>query len=209
MRITKLGHSCLLVEDADTRLLLDPGVFSTGFETLTGLAGVLVTHQHVDHLDPNRLRPLLDANPSARLIADPDTAAQLRESSYDVEVIDGGDTLTVGEIEVRGVGDWHAIIHPDLPRVRNVGLFLGEKLFHPGDALTVPDHEVQVLAIPAVAPWSKVAETVEYLRAVAPATAFPIHDASTTAHAMYDGHLTNLGPERTTYRRIDAEPLTV
>ena len=38
MDITHLGHSCLLVESAGTRVLLDPGTFSHGFEELTGLA---------------------------------------------------------------------------------------------------------------------------------------------------------------------------
>ena len=65
MRITRYGHSCLLVEDGDARLLLDPGVFSTGFEDLRGLTAVLVTHQHPDHLDVARLTALLEANPDA------------------------------------------------------------------------------------------------------------------------------------------------
>ncbi|MBP9694894.1 MAG: MBL fold metallo-hydrolase [Candidatus Magasanikbacteria bacterium] len=28
MRITKFGHSCLLVEENDVRVLIDPGAFS-------------------------------------------------------------------------------------------------------------------------------------------------------------------------------------
>ena len=44
MRITHLGHSCLLVETAGQRILIDPGVFSHGFEELTDLSAVLITH---------------------------------------------------------------------------------------------------------------------------------------------------------------------
>ena len=50
MRLTRFGHSCLLVEEGGARVLLDPGSFSEGFETLEGLTAVCVTHQHVDHV---------------------------------------------------------------------------------------------------------------------------------------------------------------
>src|SRR5205807_7363210 len=70
MRLQKLGHSCLLVESGDARLLIDPGTFSSGFEGLEGLTAVLVTHQHPDHLDIDRLPGLLERNPSTQVIAD-------------------------------------------------------------------------------------------------------------------------------------------
>ncbi len=66
---------------------------------------------------------------------------------------------------------------------------------HPGDALFVPDEPVDVLATPAAAPWMKISEAVDYLRAVAPARAVPIHQgiiepstpaASTTAGSRDD-----------------------
>ena len=39
---------------------------------------------------------------------------------------------------------------------------------HPGDALFTPGEPVDVLATPAAAPWMKISEAVDYLRAVAP-----------------------------------------
>ncbi len=46
-------------------------------------------------------------------------------------------------------GELHAVIHPDIPRVTNVGFLVeGGKVFHPGDALTVPDHPVETLDAP-------------------------------------------------------------
>ena len=70
MRITRYGHSCVLVEDGAGRVLLDPGMFSSGFEDLRGLTAVLITHQHPDHLDVERVTRLMEANPDAILVTD-------------------------------------------------------------------------------------------------------------------------------------------
>ena len=77
MRLTKYGHSCLLVEEGAARMLLDPGTLSGGFEELDGLTAVLVTHQHADHLDVERLRGLLDRNPGVRVVCDEGSAEPL------------------------------------------------------------------------------------------------------------------------------------
>jgi L-ascorbate metabolism protein UlaG (beta-lactamase superfamily) len=79
MRLTKFGHSCLLVEEGGARVLLDPGSFSVGFEQLEGLTAVCVTHQHVDHLDGGRVRRLLDRNPGVRVVSDEGSAEALGE----------------------------------------------------------------------------------------------------------------------------------
>ena len=96
MRLTKYGHSCLLVEEGPARLLLDPGTLSGGFEELEGLTAVLVTHQHADHLDLQRLRTLLDRNPGARVVSDEGSAGALGEAGADVEVVHDGDELDLG-----------------------------------------------------------------------------------------------------------------
>ena len=70
----------------------------------------------------------------------------------------------------------HAAVHPDLPVVPNVGYLVGGRLFHPGDALTVPGAPVELLAVPAGAPWLKLADAVDYLRRVGPRVAVPVHE---------------------------------
>lgn len=196
MELTHFGHSCLLAEFGVARILFDPGNFSNGFEGITGLSAILITHQHPDHADPQRLPALLEANPQAALYADPQTAEMLGGRWQAVHV---GDTLTVGDLSIRGVGGRHAVIHPEIPVIDNISYLVGDaehpaRLMHPGDALFVPGESVEVLATPAAAPWMKISEAVDYLRAVAPRHAVPIHQGiiAPEARGIFYGRLTEM-----------------
>lgn len=196
MQLTHFGHSCLLADFGHTTVLFDPGNFSHGFEGITGLSAILITHQHPDHVDTRRLPALLEANPDAVLYADPQTTEQLGEPCLPVHV---GDELGVGRLTIRAVGGRHAVIHPEIPVIENISYLVGDgehpaRLMHPGDALFVPDEPVDVLATPAAAPWMKVSEAVDYLRAVAPTRAVPIHQGIITAGArgIYYGRLSEM-----------------
>jgi L-ascorbate metabolism protein UlaG (beta-lactamase superfamily) len=195
MRLTKYGHSCLLVEEGAARLLLDPGTLSGGFEELEGLTAVLVTHQHADHVDLERLRGLLDRNPGVRVLCDEGSAERLAAGGAAVEVVHDGDELDLGGVAVAVSGRDHAVIHADIPVVPNVGYLVGGRLFHPGDAFTLPGQPVEVLAVPAGAPWLKVAEAVDYLRQVRPRVAVPVHELvlSTAGKAIHYRQLEQLG----------------
>lgn len=196
MQLTHFGHSCLLADFNRTRLLFDPGTFAHGFEGIPGLAAILLTHQHPDHVDIARLPALLEANPDAVLYADPQTTAQLGEPCQAVHV---GDVLRIDDLTVRAVGGRHAVIHPEIPVIENISYLVGDgehraRLMHPGDSLFVPDEPVDVLATPAAAPWMKISEAVDYLRAVAPARAVPIHQGiiAPSARGIYYGRLTEM-----------------
>jgi hypothetical protein len=53
-------------------------------------------------------------------------------------VVHDGQELDLGGVGVRVAGRDHAVIHPDIPVVPNVGYLVGGRLFHPGDAFTPP-----------------------------------------------------------------------
>ncbi len=180
---TKLGHSCVRVERAGTRLVIDPGVLSAP-DALDGARVALVTHQHPDHLDQARVRAALEADPDLQVYA-PEGVAELLGGPRDqVHVVRPGDRFVVAGFDVEVVGEWHAIIHPDVPRVRNAGYVIDGTVLHPGDALTVPPHSVETLLLPVTAPWLKLAEVIDYVRAVAPARALPIHDGVASAFGL-------------------------
>lgn len=177
MRLTKYGHACVRLEKDGGVLVLDPGAFSEP-EALEGADAVLVTHEHFDHFVPETLRAAAEANPALRIWANTDVAAQLDGlGAGRVHTVGHGDAFAVAGFEIEVHGEWHAVIHPEIPPVRNIGFAVDGAVFHPGDALTVPDREIRTLLLPAHAPWSKTAEIVDYARAVGAATAYGVHDA--------------------------------
>ncbi|MGD8150097.1 MBL fold metallo-hydrolase [Ornithinimicrobium sp. Y1694] len=202
MEITHLGHACLLIESGDQRILIDPGNFSE-LDGLRDLTAVIVTHQHADHCDLERVPGLLADNPDATVLAEPQTAEQLEEKGLGerVERLVAGQVVQLGSVEVTPVGELHAPNHPYVPRVGNVGVVLrgdGPTLYHPGDAVDGEPGEVDLLAVPINAPWSKVAETIEFVRRIAPARAIiPIHDAllSDAGRKMYLTHVGDFGAD--------------
>lgn len=206
MRLTHLGHACLLVEVADTRLLIDPGTWSPRAFDQRDLSAVFITHQHPDHVDRERLPDLLRANTGAGLFTDPGTAQQLRDAGLDAEAFEEGDEVGVGDATVAAAGRDHALIHDEIPRIPNTGLRVradGEPtLFHPGDALDAEPGEVDVLAFPLNAPWMRSREMTGFLRRFNAPYAVPIHDAllSGRGRALYLTQAGNLGGQDTEIR---------
>lgn len=186
MFLTKLGHSCFRVEVGGTTLVLDPGAFSDP-AALDRADAVLITHEHPDHVDPERLAEAARTNPDLEVWTNATVAGQLAgDLGPRVHTVSHGDSFTVGpasggaeagSVEISVHGSEHACIHGDIPLVQNVGFFLPGALFHPGDALTVPDRQVDTLLAPVVAPWLKISELVDWLRSVGPEQAYLMHDA--------------------------------
>ncbi len=175
MRLTKLEHAALVIEDSGDVLFVDPGNFTTPITDANGAVAIVLTHEHPDHWTPEQLRRILDAEPDARVFGPAGVAAAA--SDFDVEVVAPGDEVEVGPFRLRFFGGTHAVIHESIPVIDNVGVLVNDALYYGGDSFTVPEGvEVDVQAVPAGAPWLKIGEVMDFVMAVGAAHTFPTHE---------------------------------
>ncbi|AYY14236.1 MBL fold metallo-hydrolase [Actinobacteria bacterium YIM 96077] len=180
MRIIKYTHACVRLERDGRVLVVDPGIWSEP-QALLGADAVLVTHEHADHIDRLRL-----AGAGVPVFA----PAGARIPDLDVRTIHPDEEFTAAGFTVRAVGGWHAPVYGESSCV-NVG-YLVDGLYHPGDALHVPDHPVDTVLVPLQASWLKAAEAIEFVRAVRPAQAIGMHEGQLNERglAAINRHLT-------------------
>jgi L-ascorbate metabolism protein UlaG (beta-lactamase superfamily) len=152
MRMTKLGHSCVRLERDGRQIVLDPGVWS-GADPLAGAQAVLITHEHADHLDAGVVSAALGRDPALELWTNAAVAAQFDGFGDRVHAVRDGDAFTAAGFDVHVYGRDHAVIHPELPVVPNIGFAVDGTLFHPGDSFTVPGVVVYLLLLPMWVLW--------------------------------------------------------
>jgi len=176
MLLTKFGHSCVRLEKDSARLVIDPGIWA-GPGVLDEANAVLITHEHVDHVDEEAVRAALAADADLRLWASETVASKFAEFGNRVHAVHSGDAFDAAGFDVRVYGSDHALVDTAIPIVPNTGFAVDGEIFHPGDSFTVPDDKIPTLLLPVSAPWLKFSEVAGYIRAVAPERAYWIHDA--------------------------------
>lgn len=182
MRVAKYIHSCLLVENGEDRIVLDPGTFTFAgdavpIETFDRIAAIVITHRHADHVDAAAVKKIVERNGSAAVLANADVCALLKESGVAGEAFEEG-TRRVGGTTLRAIRAEHAALLNGVPPP-NVAYVVEEKLLHPGDSFARSldtCRGIPLLALPITAPWTSEIGAAEFAERLAPKAVIPIHD---------------------------------
>lgn len=187
MKITKLGHCCLLIEIKGKRILTDPGSYTVpSHSKLEKIDYIFFTHEHQDHYHIESLKIIIENNPQAIIYSNNSVSKLLNEQAIKHIQINHNETVLLGEIMVIGIGDKHAQMHKSIPLSSNIGYLIDNRLWYPGDAYTNPERPVEILALPVSGPWMKLSEAIDYALLLKPDKVFPVHDGTRfgSAHVL-------------------------
>ena len=174
VKITKLAHSCLLIEEGQLRILTDPGgTYFSLPDDLSDIDVILFTHEHSDHYDQEVLKKILQKSPNAKIFTNEGVGALLTKAGMHYSLLEGGSSATEKKVTIEAFGDKHALMLQEIPQVDNTGYLIAGRLFLPGDAFTGPSKPVEILMLPVAGPWLKLSEAVEYAKSYRSQDLFP------------------------------------
>jgi L-ascorbate metabolism protein UlaG (beta-lactamase superfamily) len=175
MKITKYGHACMLIEEGDARILIDPGTFSSDAD-VENLDAILITHNHQDHLDSALISKLIEMSPEVQVITVAEAGKNLADAGIAYTTIEDDGEVMLAGVSVRSFGKHHSYIYGEMPKCQNTGFMIANRFYHPGDSFHQPNMSVEILALPVAGPWMKIAEAIDYAKAVKPKVVIPMHD---------------------------------
>ncbi len=175
MKLTKYEHACLDITIDDTRIVVDPGIFSTSFTNYSQISVVVITHIHPDHYSPDVLRAIIKVNPSIQVFVTKEISDDFKDGHLVVPEIDK--EYKLGDLILEFFGREHAVIDPEASVNQNIGVLINNQLYYPGDSFTECNKEFDVLAVPASAPWMKVSNVIPLLKNSKCSIVFPTHNA--------------------------------
>jgi len=171
MKITRYFQSCLLIEEQDARILIDPSGQEKDRAAEFGLVdAVLYTHEHSDHFDAGLAAEF--ANKKADIYANASTAKQMTISP---NVVNDGDEITVKGIQIKICELPHCLMWDGSQGPQNTGYLIADKFFHPGDGKELAGLNVENLAVPITGPDVSLKDAYDFIKQLQAKTAIPIH----------------------------------
>lgn len=181
MKIYKYLHSCIVFEDQDFKLLVDPGMFSFAegqvtTEMFSDVQAIIITHNHPDHLDTENLKKIVSLT-KAPVYTNAQVAQQLDEEGIQAELLTDGD-FTIGPFKVQAFSVVHEPLL-DAPVPQMTALIINGKVLHPVDSFEEKmfRHEgIELLLLPIMAPFTNELKVAEFADRLKPKQILAVHD---------------------------------
>lgn len=171
MKVTKYFQSCLLIEERDVRILIDPsGSERERVDDFGQIDVVLYTHEHADHFDPELAGIFLSKGIPVHA-----NASTAKLINGNVELVEDGTEFKVGNVSVRAIELPHCLMPNGQPGPQNTGYLIAEKLFHPGDGKELEGLEVDNVALPITGPDISFYDAVCFVSQLRAKNAIAIH----------------------------------
>jgi L-ascorbate metabolism protein UlaG (beta-lactamase superfamily) len=177
MKITKLGHCCLVLEVNGTKIVTDPGSFTDAQNSLEGVNVILITHEHGDHFHVESVKAMLENNPGATIVTNAAVGALLEKERIASTRVGDGEKAEVAGVRIEGFGRDHAPIYETMGLVENTAYLVNDEFYFPGDNFHDPKRPVRVLALPVAGPWMKMSDAINFAKVIKAPFAFGVHDA--------------------------------
>ncbi|HVU75862.1 MAG TPA: MBL fold metallo-hydrolase, partial [Candidatus Paceibacterota bacterium] len=126
MKITKIGHCCLVVEAKGACIMTDPGAFTKeAIADIRDIDAVIFTHEHQDHYHLESLKVILQNNPNAVVIGNSAMQKLLEAEGIACTLVGEGGKTEVRGVLVEGFGTEHALVYPpDTGKCENTGYMI-------------------------------------------------------------------------------------
>ncbi len=176
MKITKYAHACLYLEKSSTKLIIDPGAFTTLPEEIPYVDFIIITEEHFDHFDVENIKKLLSVNQNAQIYSTEAVATKLADADIECESIVSTTEKNLGDMTVTLTPTDHAVVYGSSP-CTSLTLKVNNHLYYPSDTYALIPDEVEVLALPTSGPWFKVSESIDFMKGIKSEVVMPTHNA--------------------------------
>jgi L-ascorbate metabolism protein UlaG (beta-lactamase superfamily) len=171
MKITRYFQSCLLIEEGNARILVDPSGQEAGNVDKFGkLDAVIYTHEHSDHFDADLAKAFADKG--VPLYANASTAKQIDASKTEVS---DAQEFEVSGVKIKALELPHCLMWDGSEGPQNTGFLFNEKLFHPGDGKELANLSVEILAVPINGPDVSLKDAFDFAKQLSAKNLIPIH----------------------------------
>jgi L-ascorbate metabolism protein UlaG (beta-lactamase superfamily) len=177
MKIKKIGHCCLVIEEGERRIMTDPGSWTVEKHSEEkNIDLIIITHEHGDHLHIDSLKKIIENNPNGIVVTNKGVGRLLDEVGIRYEILEDKKPKDFFNIEIEAYNCKHEEIFRDIFQVENTAFFIGKRLFYPGDSFFNPKKPVEILALPVAGPWANIKDAINYALEIKPKICFPVHD---------------------------------